>query len=223
MKTLDYDKPINALDETRVSPLLKEIKKKGIEFQYFISLDYPRRTTSYNKVIKDNKVLKGELHKFFGSELRCLFFVEKHTGGGAHTGSYHRHILIEEPSLSTREIRTYLLNRDPEGLFELNMNGGLSEETILKMMEHALRSSKTTCNSRKGVHVTKIKSNLSRVLAYASKQFERFHPSYEVLDPTSSDIDCSHFLRYRQDGLGYETRQDYLPKGTLGALRYAYY
>lgn len=222
MNESDYDKPINALDEVRIKPLLQEINKKEIEFNYFVSLDYPRRTSNYNKVIKDNQVLKSELHKFFGSELRCLFFVEKHTGVGAHSGFYHRHILIEEPSLSTREIQTYLLNRDSEGLFEMNMNGGLSEERILKMMEHALRSSKTTCNSRKGVHVTKIKSNLSRVLAYSSKQFERFHPSYEVLDPTSSDIDCSHFLRYRQDGLGYETRQDYLPKGTLGALRYAY-
>ena len=222
MKKQDYDKPINVLDEASIKPLLKEINKKGIEFNYFITLDYPRRTSNYNKVLSDNKVLKEDLIRFFGCEVRMLFFIEKHTGDGALSGSYHRHILLEEPTFTTREINTYLLNYDPEGRFEMLLGEGLSEESKLKMVEHAFRSSRTTCNSKKGTHAIKIQSNLNRVLAYCTKQFERFHPSYEVLDPTSSDIDCSHFLRYRQDGLGYETRQDHLPKGTLGALRYSY-
>jgi len=99
---------------------------------------------------------------------------------------------------------------------------GLSEESRLKMVEHAFRSSRTTCNSKKGTHAIKIQSNLNRVLAYCTKQFERFHPSYEVLDPTSSDIDCSYFLQKKQNGLDYETRQSFLPKGSSGIMRHAY-
>ena len=224
MNKQDYDRPINVLDEVRVKPLLEQINKKGIEFKYFVSLDYPRRTSNYNKVISDNKFLKKELQEFFGSDVRCLFFIEKHTGanGAPHSGCYHRHILTEEPSLNTRQVHSYLLNRDPDGLFQLRMEGTLSDESKLKMMENAFRSSKTTCNSRKGTHVHRIQSNLNRVLAYASKQYERFHPSYEVLDPSSSDIDCSFLLQYKQDGLEYKTRPIHLPKGTAGTLQFAY-
>ena len=121
MSKSNYDKEINVLDEVRIRPLLQEINKRGIRFQYLISLDYPRRKSNYNKVISDNKLLKEDLRRFFGSEVNYLFFIEKHTGVGAHSGSYHRHILIEEPSFNTRIIQEYLSNYDPEGLFEMRM------------------------------------------------------------------------------------------------------
>ena len=223
MNKQDHERQINVLDEARIKPLLEQINKKGIEFKYFVSLDYPRRSSNYNKVISDNSFLKKELKEFFGSEVRCLFFIEKHTGiNGAHSGGYHRHILTEEPSLNTRQVHSYLLNRDPDGLFQLRMEGTLSDESKLKMMENAFRSSKTTCNSRKGTHIHRIQSNLNRVLAYASKQYERFHPSYEVLDPSSSDIDCSFLLQYKQDGLENKTRPIHLPKGPAGTMQFAY-
>ena len=220
MSKSNYDKEINVLDEVRIRPLLQEINKRGIRFQYLISLDYPRRKSNYNKVISDNKLLKEDLRRFFGSEVKYLFFIEKHTGVGAHSGSYHRHILIEEPSFNTRIIQEYLSNYDPEGLFEMRMCGGLSESSKLQTIDHFLRCSRTTCNSKKGNHVIKIQSNLKRVLAYCTKQFERFgHPSYEVLDPTSSDIDSSYLLQYKQDGLEYKTRSGIISQRSYRTLR----
>lgn len=219
----ERNKLINVLDQVRIEPLIKEIRNEKIEFKYWITLVYPRRTTNYNKVLSDNTILDSELTRFFGSEVKSLYAIEKHTSNdGAHSSGYHRHILIEEPNFNTKNVLDYLLHHDPEALFEFKLCCELNESSKLKIIEHVLRSSRTTCNSRKGVQAALIQSNFKRVLAYMTKQFEVYHPSYEVIDPTNSDIDCSFLLKYKQDGLQYQTRQIHLPQGSIGALRYAY-
>ena len=222
MKSSDYDKELNVLDQVRIRQLKKEILKKQLKLKYFITLDYPHRVFNYNKVIRDNRILKQELRAFFNEDLKAIWFIEKHTGNGAHSGAYHRHVLIEDVPLTSKSVQSYLLHSDPESLFAVKMKGESSEESKIRVLEYFFRSSKQTANSHRGVKALKIQSNLDRVLAYCTKQNERWHPAYEVLDPTSSDIDCSYFLQKKQNGLDYETRQSFLPKGPSGIMRNAH-
>ena len=221
MKPSGYDKELNVLDEVRIRPLKKEILKKQLKFQYFITLDYPTRTFNYNKVIRDNKMLKQELRSFFGEDLKTLWFIEKHTGNGAHSNAYHRHLLLEDVPLTSKPVQSYLIRSDPESLFAIKMAGEIDDETKIRVLEYFFRSSNQTANSHRGVRALKIQSNLDRVLAYCTKQFERFHPAYEVLDPTSSDIDTTYLLQKKQDGTEWKTRPLQLLKGPTRALRYA--
>ena len=221
MNPSEYDKELNVLDEVRIRPLKKEIIKKQLKFQYFITLDYPTRIFNYNKVIRDNKMLKQESRSFFGEDLKTLWFIEKHTGNGAFSDAYHRHLLFEDVPLTSKPVQSYLMRSDPEALFALKMGGEIDDETKIKVLEHFFRSSNQTANSHRGVRVLKIQSNLDRVLAYCTKQFERFHPAYEVLDPTSSDIDTTYLLQKKQDGTEWKTRPLQLLKGPTRALRYA--
>tara|TARA_B100000085_G_scaffold244991_1_gene237841 strand:- start:415 stop:1086 length:672 start_codon:yes stop_codon:yes gene_type:complete len=221
MELQDYSRDLNVLDQVRIRPYKKEILKKELKFKYFATLDYPTRIFNYNKVISDNRILKEESRSFFGEKVKSLWFIEKHTGNGAFAGAYHRHLLLEDVPLTSRSVQSYLLRSDPEALFAVQMCGEISDESKIRLLEYFFSSSKQTANSHRGVRVLKIQSNFDRVLAYCTKQNERFHPAYEVLDPTSSDIDASYLLQYKQDGTEWKTRPLELSARPRRNLRYA--
>ena len=83
MELDDLSYEMNVLDSTRIQPLLKQVRNKGIKFKYFITIPYYYRNTDYNSVLLDNKGIRENLRTVFGSGVRMWFFIEKHLDPGS--------------------------------------------------------------------------------------------------------------------------------------------
>ena len=197
--------------------LLEQMHDSGIEYKYLLTIDYPYRQTNYNKVILDNKHLRRTIRKFYKSDIHMMFFIEKHIDPASnHFGGYHRHVLLQDAPRSrwlepTGGMQSFLLNIAPEEVFKARMGHEPPEEVKAKLLKTMVRELiHSAPNGFLGTDVQVIKperGGIEGVVGYCTKQCNKFHPSYEVVDPSSSDIDAKPLLELhhgRTSGNRYE-------------------
>ena len=68
----------------------------------------------------------------------------------------------------------------------------------MELLNRVIRLLPFIPNGKSGVDIRSI-HNLEKLTGYCTKQFEWHRPSYEVIDPVSSDVDVSHYLHYKQN------------------------
>ena len=113
----DYDSYVmNALDKTRIEPLLEQVKLNDLSFKFFISSVY-WADASYDVVQRHNKEIRRTIRSFLKEDIRMWFFIEKHF----ESNGFHRHILLEDASLSrwkrpSSRMKKFLM-QDPESYF----------------------------------------------------------------------------------------------------------
>ena len=87
---------LNVLDHCRIKPLIKQISLNDISPKFFLSSVYPKRT-SYEIVQRHNKEIRRTIRKFFKSDIKMIFFLEKHLDPDTDNFlGFHRHVLIED-------------------------------------------------------------------------------------------------------------------------------
>lgn len=210
MMNQDYDSyELNPLDNTRIQPLLKQIKLNDLCFRFFISSVY-WAPTPYEVVQKHNREIRRTIRSFFKENIRMWFFIEKHK----ESNSWHRHILMEDAPTDkwknpSSRMRNFLM-KDPEIYFASTIGTGITNQQKMEFLNRVLRVLPIIPNGNSGLDIRPI-HNLEKLTAYCSKQFEMELPSYEVLDPSSSDIDPKHLIHYKQNGTSWKTRQEAIP------------
>jgi len=216
----DYDSyELNQLDITRIQPLMKEIKSKNLSFKFFISSVY-WSPTPYEVVQRHNREIRRTIRNFFKEDIRMWFFIEKHK----ESNSWHRHILMEDAPTDkwkhpTTRMRNFLME-DPEDYFASTIGTGITSQQKMELLNRVFRMLPFIPNGKSGLDIRPI-HNLEKLTAYCSKQFELELPSYEVLDPASSDIDPKHLIHYKQDGTSWKTRHEAIPPRPHRALQTA--
>ena len=213
----DYDSyTLNPLDETRIKPLLEQIRLNDLSFKFFISSIY-WNSTSYDVVQKHNMEIRRTIRSFFKEDLRMIFFIEKHQ---EHNG-FHRHILLEDaPPMKwmnpTKRMQNFLAE-DPEAFFAITLGDGPNDKQKMELLTKVIRLLPFIPNGKSGLDIRPI-HNLEKLTAYCTKQFEYVRPAYEVIDPVSSDIDISYILNHKQDGIHWKTRYEAIPPRTHQSL-----
>lgn len=204
---------LNENDKTRIKPLLKQVETNKFHFKYFVTIVYWYTMREYDKCCLDAFNTRTKLRSFFKSGIRTWFFIEKHTDPTEKNyGGFHLHMLLEDPAdawemPSTRMLKWMGLEpitEGPETLLKSTPDEQQKMDLVKKVIQRLQQ--KHISQGKKGVDVRKI-YDLERCLSYCSKQFERFLPSYKVIAP-SSDIDLKPFLKFKQNGLQYQTRKD---------------
>jgi len=206
----DYDSyTLNPLDTTRIQPLLKQVSLNDIDFKFFISSIY-HHYASYDLVQKHNREIRRSIRKFFKDDIRFWFFIERHDEEESPLhGSYHRHILMTD--VSQERWMNPSSRMKNFGCTEGTMPTTQQKIDLVKKVMHHLSF---IPNGGDAVDVRHI-FNTEKLLAYVSKQFEKHHPSHEVIDSASSDcIDMSHFIHYKQNGINWTNRFTELPTAT---------
>lgn len=224
MNTMDQDYDsyqLNPLDITRIQPLLKQIELNDLSFKFFVSSVY-WTPTSYGVVQKHNKEIRRTLRKFFKENIRMWFFIEKHLDPSTPSfGGFSRHILLEDPSavcwsVPQGRLRNFLLDQ-PETFFATSLGDGITDQQKMEVLKRVIRLLPFIPNGKSGLDIRSI-HNLEKLVAYVSKQFEKVLPSYEILDPASSDIDPTFLIHYEQDGTTWKTRPEKISGGTYRPL-----
>ena len=207
----DYE--LNVLDECRIKPLLKQIQLSDIKPKFFLSSVYPTRT-SYESVQKHNKEVRRTIRNFYKSDIRMIFFIEKHLDPESQNFlGFHRHVLIEDApeerwKSPAKRMKEFLLNYEPETYFALTLGNGISEQGKIDLLMKVLNLVPfLRTNKEAPLHIEPI-DYLEGVVAYCTKQFEWVLPSYEIIDPVSSDVDVSFYLIHKQDGTEWQTRKN---------------
>lgn len=193
----DYDSyELSNVDEARIKPLMKQIVSNGYQFEYFVSTVY-HHYCSYDLIQRHNRELKRSIRKFYKDDIKMIFFIEQHK-----SGSYHRHVLIEDACERrwkdpSSKMQNFL--KDSTEDYVACMVGSPSKDCKVDLLKRCIRRMNFISNGKKSVDVRPI-FNLKKLLGYCTKQCEWFHPSYEVIDPVSSDIDISFYLHHKQYG-----------------------
>lgn len=208
---------LNDIDKTRIQPLLCEVTSNSINLKYLVTIDYWFPMRNYNRVIQDTKEDRKLLRSFFKSDIRLIGFIEKHTNPEhANFGGYHRHYLVSEIPAErwlkpTPRMENWMLNLDPEMVFSVRFGVLPTPQQQMDLVKAVLTKlhSSSVSQGRMGVDVREI-YDLEGVLSYCSKQFEHYHPSYEVIAP-NSDINLKHFIEKKQYGTTYCNRQETIP------------
>ena len=203
----DYDSyELNPLDYTRIQPLIKEIKLNDLCFKFFISSVY-WASTPYETVLRHNKEIRRTIRSFFKEDIRMWFFVEKHK----ESNSWHRHILMEDaPTDKWKHPTTRMSNflmEDPEVYFASTIGTGITDQQKMEFLNKVFRVLPFIPNGKSGLDIRPI-HNLEKLTAYCSKQWELERPSYEILDPSSSDIDPTELIHFKQDGIYWKPRYE---------------
>ena len=99
---------------------------------------------------------------------------------------------------------------DPESYFACTVGNGITTQQKMELLNRVIRLLPFIPNGKSGVDIRTI-HNLEKLTGYCTKQFEWHRPSYEVIDPVSSDVDVSHYLHYKQDGTEWKTRHEAIP------------
>ena len=206
--------PLSEYDKTRIRPLIQQIQDKNLKFRYLITIAYWYTKKDYAKCITDAHKTRRVLRDFFKSNIRCWFFLEKHTDPSQKNyGGFHLHALVEDPSnrwedLTERQkhwISTLNAPTPSKGAEALPEGAPTTQQKVALIQKVVQRLQKqTVAQGSKGVDVREI-YDLEPCLSYCSKQFEQFLPSYEVI-AAPSDIDFKFFLAYKQNGLQYIPR-----------------
>lgn len=201
----DYDSyEMNKLDLIRIEPLKKQIRLKNHCFKFFISNVY-HHYCSYDLVQKHNREIRRTIRSFFKDDIKMIFFIER-----CMNGSFHRHILIEDAAAhrweypSSSRMKNFL---DPLDYFSCLSGMGLSDLKKIDLLDRVIRLLPFISNGKKALDIRPI-HNHDKLLAYCTKQFEWVLPSYEIIDPASSDIDMEFFIQYKQVGDQWVSRYE---------------
>jgi len=194
MNTNTQGYQLNEFDYRRIKPLQEHIKVQGLEFKYFITLDYFKRTEDLTTVLLDNRHLKKTIRSFFKSDIRMLFFTEKHLKDPTSKfyGSYHRHILMEDIPAEvwknpTKRMERFMLELSPEMWFACKWNN-VSEKNKMDLLKKVVKgfNHQSIPNGRKGTRYDKV-FNLDGLLSYCTKQNRNNIPNEYVIDLMNSD------------------------------------
>ena len=164
---MDYQ--LTEYNKKRIRPLLNEIKQKGINFKYFLTIDYWWKMIDDIRVLEDNKHLRKLLRKYFKKPIRFFFTSEKHLSNSDSPVflGYHRHILMEEiPDVKLRDINQ-----------------------VIRRHHHS------TPHGKAGLDIKLVK-DLPLLTSYMTKQID--YPQLnidrtKVIDVVSSDIGENHY------------------------------
>lgn len=217
----DYE--LNVLDLCRIKPLLRQISLNSLSPKFFLSSVYPTKT-SYEIVQRHNKEIRRTIRKFYKSDIKMIFFLEKHLDPDtSYFLGWHRHVLIEDASEDrwnklTKQMSSFILDHHPEIYFQLNDGNEIDDKSKIELLISVLGQIPFMNNEEGGIDVRPI-HHLEKLLAYCSKQFEWILPSYEIIDPVSSDIDITFFLMHKQDGIDWKTREAKVSAGFNRSLR----
>ena len=201
---------LDPITYNRIRPLKNQIRTNKLDLRYFITITYWYRNTDYYSVVEDNKLLKNHIKDFFGS-MGMIFFIEKHTDPESnHFHGFHRHLVLEEiPDEAlmnpSQKLTNFLSTTDPEALFDFKFTGSVPSEKKQILLKKVIRTCNRVPNGVLGLDVKPI-HDLDNLLGYCTKQFERFLPSYEVIDSTNSDLDIRHFINRKHDGINWIQR-----------------
>lgn len=210
MRPNDYQ--LTNVDRVRITPLLNQIQRNQLQLRYMVTLEYWYSMRDYNRAILDGRNDRKLLRTYFKCGVKALGFIEKHTNPNTpNFNGYHRHILIEDIPTErwmnpTKRMENWMLEYDPAMLFGIRYGTEPTPDQKMQLIKRVLQRLQTNgvAQGKLGIDVTEI-YNLQGVLAYCSKQFEHFHPSYEVIMP-SSDIRFKHFVEKKQVGEQYVSR-----------------
>ena len=201
---------LDPITYNRIRPLKNQIRTNKLDLRYFITITYWYRNTDYYSVVEDNKLLKNHIKDFFGS-MGMIFFIEKHTDPESnHFQGFHRHLVLEEiPDEAlknpSQKLTNFLSATDPEALFDFKFTGSIPIEKKQVLLKKVIKTCDRVPNGVLGLDVKPI-HDLDNLLGYCTKQFERFLPSYEVIDSTNSDLDIRHFINRKHDGINWIQR-----------------
>ena len=159
-------------DQERVKPLLDEIYEEGINFLYFITLNYESKVTDDVEVNEDNHHLKLKLRRYFKRPVKFLFTLEKHLGNdnSYFFNTYHRHILMSKvEGITCRKLKSIIQSH----------HRNIARDTW----------------GRKGCVIRPI-TDIEKACSYVTKQID--YPQLNVdrrvvIDATNSDIGKDHY------------------------------
>ena len=149
----DYDSyELNILDNTRIKPLLEQIRLNDLSFRFFISSVY-WAPTSYDVVQKHNKEIRRTIRSFFKDDIRMWFFIEKHK----ESNSWHRHILMEDAPTDkwkhpTMRMRNFLME-DPEVYFASTIGTGITSQQKMELLNRVFRMLPLIPNGKSGLDI----------------------------------------------------------------------
>ena len=211
---------VNDIDKIRIKPLLNQVSTTGIEFKYLVTIDYWFPMKTYNRVVKDCSEDRRLIRSFFKSDIKVWSFIELHTDHDQKNyGGYHRHHLVSEIPRETwlnptPRMEKWMLEVDPEMVFSVKFGVEPTPQQKMELVKKVLRKLQPNSVAQGGLGIDMREIyDLEGVLSYCSKQFEHYHPSYEVIAPTS-DINLKHFIENKQYGLNYRGRPQTISSGT---------
>ena len=185
--------------------LLEQIHSKGIAIKYLLTCDYFYKQKDYNKVLLDNRHLRRTIRRFYKDDIKMIFFIEKHTDPKSnHYQGYHRHVLVEDVKPErwlepTGGMMALMMNLDVPSAFGMKMKAEApSPEIQQKLLCKAVRDlNRSVPNGYLGTDVrpvTEARGGTTGVVDYLTKQVDQFHPAYELVDVSNSDIDAIPLL-----------------------------
>ena len=188
--------------------LLDQINASGIEYKYFISIDYHYKQKDYDRVMEDNRFLRRKLRTFFKADLHMITVIEKHRKETSkNRGGYHRHMMLEkipdecwtDPSNS---MMTFMLKLNDEAAIGMRMGKHppkeIKEQFISKVCRDLNRSIPNGYRGTRTEEIEDYKGGIKGLIEYLTKDVDIDHPAYEVIDP-SSDIDFTPIMDLYND------------------------
>lgn len=201
--TLGYK--LNIDDLHRIKLLQDTIESNGIEFKYFLTLDYWFKVDSMVRVIKDNRHLKKVIQSFCNDEVKMFFFTEKHLKNpesNVYKG-FHRHILLEDipenkwkmPTSQMKKWMDELTDKDIQRYEEASEICDPSRMALIRKVVKQLHHS--TPNGFFGLKLLPV-HNVNGLLSYCSKQNRQNVPYEYVIDTKNSSGLDDEFIRRLQ-------------------------
>ena len=196
-----------------VETLSQQISDNGLDFYWYITINYYYKNTDLNKVRSDNKRFRYVIRKFFKSDIKFLFFNERNRESGKMKGGYHRHILMESIPLDCWQTRSnqmdrFLLELDPEILFGISLGKVNPTCTQQKnLLDKVIRGfNKSLPNGKDGVDIRVIsedKGGVSGLCEYNTKDTRDLGERIEeVIDWENSDcLDIDQLARQQSKAL----------------------
>ena len=191
-------------DKDRIKLLKDEIDSNGIQFKYFLTVDYYFKMTDISRLIQDNHHLYTLIRSFYKSDIRMFFFNEKHLKNPSSPNyrGFHRHILIEDApeyrwKHPTKQLSNWLknLNSDEIQLFSEYFSQDAFLPLKLSLLRKVIRRfHRSTPTGKKGMKLIPI-NNVDGLLSYCTKQRQGNIPHEYVIDTHNSSGLDDKFIR----------------------------
>ena len=188
--------------------LLDQINASGIEYMYFVSIDYHFKQKDYNRVIEDNRFKRRKLRTFFKADIHMIDIIEKHRKETSKNyGGYHRHSILEKIpdecwTNPTNSMMTFMLKLNHEAAIGMKMGQHppkeIKEQFISKVCRDLNRSIPNGYTGTQTEAIEDYKGGIKGLIEYLTKDVDIDHPAYEVIDP-SSDIDFTPIMDLYND------------------------
>tara|TARA_B000000557_G_scaffold262469_1_gene263335 strand:- start:425 stop:1132 length:708 start_codon:yes stop_codon:yes gene_type:complete len=193
----DYDSYVlTNNDKNRIKPLKDIIRNNDINFKFFITISpykfIPDTHSGRSFISESNKFLRTKIRKFYKSDIKFLFFTEKHSEASSkHSGGLHRHILIEDAPLyrwqsPSNSMMNFLEKFAPEAIFTARFGGEVSDLHKIELLKRVCRLCDQTPNGELGLDIRSI-HNEEKLLGYCTKQIKSLDDTSGVIDIANSD------------------------------------